>query len=301
MSGFVVGYGGPSRPDIEMMFVKIAHRGPYLSKIMQHKNAIGAQNYLKSDVGGTAQEQQIPVTSFQYPERHIYYDGQIGNLPELSQQVGEPRGPFWEERVMLALYQQHGSEMFRFLTDAIFAFIILDGDRLVAARDVLGIKTLFYGWEEDTLYLASELKSLVTVTENVVEFPAGHWMDKQGNATRKDFRSTKNFGMFQKPRLSNAVSHRVFLMAVGRTPGVLPDNRGVSETCQNFYPRALVVFQVIFDRFVPQISLSASVWTGISVIHENPSFTYTKIHLPPCQILQLPDNKRVTDKISFFK
>ena len=37
--------------------------------------------------------------------------------------------------------------------------------------------------------------------------------------------------MFQKPRLSNAVSHRVFLMAGGHTPGVLSDNRGVSETC----------------------------------------------------------------------
>ena len=38
-------------------------------------------------------------------------------------------------------------------------------------------------------------------------------------------------GMFQKPRLSNGVSHRVFLMAGGHTLGVLSDNRGVSEIC----------------------------------------------------------------------
>ena len=36
-------------------------------------------------------------------------------------------------------------------------------------------------------------------------------------------------GMFQKPRLSNAVSQRVFL-AAGHTPGVLAeDNRGVCK------------------------------------------------------------------------
>jgi hypothetical protein len=38
--------------------------------------------------------------------------------------------------------------------------------------------------------------------------------------------------MLQKPRLSNAVRHRVFLMAGGHTPGDLSDNRGVFETCR---------------------------------------------------------------------
>jgi asparagine synthase (glutamine-hydrolysing) len=41
----------------------------------------------------------------------------------------------------------------------------------------LGIKTLFYGNCNGTLYLATELKALQAVTEDVHEFPPGHFMD----------------------------------------------------------------------------------------------------------------------------
>jgi asparagine synthase (glutamine-hydrolysing) len=67
------------------------------------------------------------------------------------------------------------------LDDAIFAFVISDGDELFAARDLLGIKTLFYGRKDQTLYLTTELKSLVSVTDDINEFPPGHYMDSTGN------------------------------------------------------------------------------------------------------------------------
>jgi asparagine synthase (glutamine-hydrolysing) len=70
--------------------------------------------------------------------------------------------------------------MFRHLDDAIFAFVFSDGEELFAARDILGIKTLFYGWRGETLYLASELKSILEVTEDVREFPPGYYMDRSG-------------------------------------------------------------------------------------------------------------------------
>jgi asparagine synthase (glutamine-hydrolysing) len=74
--------------------------------------------------------------------------------------------------------------MLRHLGDTIFAFVISDGEKLLAARDLLGIKTLFYGRENGTLYLASELKSLRAVTEDIREFPEGHFMDADGTLTR---------------------------------------------------------------------------------------------------------------------
>ena len=54
---------------------------------------------------------------------------------------------------------------------------------MLAARDLLGIKTLFYGRHNGTLYLASELKSLRAVTDDVHEFPPGHFMDAEGKLT----------------------------------------------------------------------------------------------------------------------
>jgi len=62
--------------------------------------------------------------------------------------------------------------------------VISNGDEIFAARDLLGIKTLFYGRRDNTLYLATELKSLAAVTDDVNEFPPGHYMDGSGNLTR---------------------------------------------------------------------------------------------------------------------
>jgi asparagine synthase (glutamine-hydrolysing) len=108
----------------------------------------------------------------------------MGNWTSLAPQHGVEDGPFREERLLLQLYHKHGTDMLQHLGDAVFAFVISDGEHLFAARDLLGIKTLFYGRENGTLYLASELKSLRTVTENVCEFPAGHFMQADGNASR---------------------------------------------------------------------------------------------------------------------
>jgi asparagine synthase (glutamine-hydrolysing) len=62
--------------------------------------------------------------------------------------------------------------------------VIKDGDSLFAARDLLGIKTLFYARGNGALYLASELKAITAISENVAEFPEAHYADQHGQFTR---------------------------------------------------------------------------------------------------------------------
>ena len=183
MSGFVVSLGQPDSRAFDVMFQKIGHRGPYVSGVCKQKQGMMAQNYLKADISSENKEIQVPIASSDNRERRICYDGQIGNLNDLAQKYELAKGDFKEERLLLRLYQQYGSEMVRYLDDAIFAFAITDGENLFAARDMLGIKTLFYGWKDTTLYLASELKSLAAVTNDVNEFPPGHYMDRDGRLT----------------------------------------------------------------------------------------------------------------------
>ncbi|NIM67236.1 MAG: asparagine synthetase B, partial [Armatimonadetes bacterium] len=45
-----------------------------------------------------------------------------------------------------------------------FSFVISDGKYLFAARDLLGIKTLFYAKKDGNIYLSSELKGIMPVT-----------------------------------------------------------------------------------------------------------------------------------------
>jgi asparagine synthase (glutamine-hydrolysing) len=183
VAGFIVVSGKQPREELEAAFTKIRHRGSYADGILESRGIIMAQNYLRADGAPSDGSVEIPVRSSFNDEWRICYDGQIGNWGNVAQMHGVPNGPFHEERLMLHLYQHYGRSMFDYLTDAIFAFVISDGQDLFAARDLLGIKTLYYGWKNRTLYLASEIKVLIELTEDVHEFPSGHYMEHNDRLT----------------------------------------------------------------------------------------------------------------------
>ena len=184
MSGLAVAYGNPKRNDVEAMMQAIAHRGPHASAIHEGDGIILSQNYLQADGVLNGDGTEIPVHSPNNADLMICYDGQMGNWADLARDHSIPDGPFREERLLLTLYEKYGQQMLEHLTDAIFTLVITNGKDLFAARDVLGIKTLFYGWKDKTLYLASELKAILQVTKEVYEFPCGHYMDGSGQLTK---------------------------------------------------------------------------------------------------------------------
>ncbi len=79
--------------------------------------------------------------------------------------------------IILPLWKEYGTDMFAKL-DAEFAMIIYDAasDSLVAARDPIGIRPLFYGTLDDgSVIFASEAKNLVGLCKEVCPFPPGHY------------------------------------------------------------------------------------------------------------------------------
>ena len=87
--------------------------------------------------------------------------------------------------IILPLWQEYGTDMFAGL-DAEFAMIIYDSasDSLVAARDPIGLRPLFYGYLADgSIIFASEAKNLVGLCAHVFPFPPGHYY-KDGKFVR---------------------------------------------------------------------------------------------------------------------
>ena len=79
--------------------------------------------------------------------------------------------------IILPLYREYGLTMFEKL-DAEFAMILYDSrkDSLIAARDPIGIRPLFYGYLTDgSIVFASEAKNLVGLCKEVCPFPPGHY------------------------------------------------------------------------------------------------------------------------------
>lgn len=75
------------------------------------------------------------------------------------------------------MYQEYKCEMFKRL-DAEFALILYDheSDSLIAARDPIGIRPLFYGYDSDNnIIFASEAKNLISIVKKIIPFPPGHY------------------------------------------------------------------------------------------------------------------------------
>lgn len=78
-----------------------------------------------------------------------------------------------------------------------FSFILLDESvtpsRIIAARDPIGITTLYQGWSSKrpgATFFASELKALVDECDKIISFPPGHVYDSRDQSTTRYFKPT---------------------------------------------------------------------------------------------------------------
>lgn len=96
----------------------------------------------------------------------IVFNGEIYNHPQLRPQLealGHRYQNHSDTETILHLYEEHGTQAVRLLS-GMFAFALWDAgrDRLLLARDRMGIKPLYYVHRADgSLYFASEIKALL--------------------------------------------------------------------------------------------------------------------------------------------
>jgi asparagine synthase (glutamine-hydrolysing) len=85
--------------------------------------------------------------------------------------------------VIIPLYQEYGIDAPRHL-DGMFSWVLHDKeqDRLIAARDPIGVTTFYMGRSSETpgaVFFASELKCLHPVCDDIIAFPPGHVYDSK--------------------------------------------------------------------------------------------------------------------------
>jgi len=113
-------------------------------------------------------------------------NGEIYNYKELYHELKEPYHPKTGSdcEVILPLYSEHGPtiELPRQLR-GMFSFILYDRnkDLYFIVRDHLGITPLYIGWGNDgSVFVASEMKSLIGECTKFQQFPPGHCYTNQG-------------------------------------------------------------------------------------------------------------------------
>ena len=154
-----------NRADIERMLAPINHRGPDAGGVFLDKAVgLGHRRLSIIDIDGGAQ----PMAN-EDETVWIVFNGEIYNFQPLREYLISRRHVFRsraDTEVIIHLYEEHGTDCLGFLR-GMFAFAIWDQkrQRLFLARDRVGIKPLYYCQTDESLYFASEIKSIIADPE----------------------------------------------------------------------------------------------------------------------------------------
>jgi len=159
-------------------FASIQGRGPDSTKILSVNNNIffGFHRLAINDLSILG-DQPMRLHDEEH-DLHLICNGEIYNHHKLEKEFGFKTQGASDCEVILHLYQHFGDiNQVANRLDGVFAFTLYDAkkDILFAARDPIGVRPLFIGFDErhDSVFFASESKSFTNFTQNINQFPPG--------------------------------------------------------------------------------------------------------------------------------
>ena len=169
-------YSGAIAPKekFEQGFIKTVSRGPDQSRIIELEN--GILGFHRLSIMGLTEEGMQP---FEMDGSYVLCNGEIYGFQKIKDELSIKGYAFKSEsdcEIILPLYKEYGKKMFEML-DAEFALVIYDGasKSFIAARDPIGIRPLYFGYDDGNIVFASEAKNLVGIVKEVFPFPPGHY------------------------------------------------------------------------------------------------------------------------------
>jgi asparagine synthase (glutamine-hydrolysing) len=150
----ISGIHGSARAEskIKTALQAIRHRGTDFEKVSQAGNAcVGIVSNKISGERGTGFAEAGGIK--------VFIDGDIYNDRENGVSDAE---------VALGLYRKHGG-LFPAYLKGVFACAVCDGDDLMLARDAVGVRPLYFGIKDGSVYFASEMKALKDELKEIQE------------------------------------------------------------------------------------------------------------------------------------
>lgn len=180
MCGFVVIEGSfdtSLTQEFKHDFQKLTHRGPDDHQLVAFKGGlIGFHRLAIMDLSDDGRQ---PFASNRL--NLLVCNGEIYNYQNLKKEC--PKHTFTSSsdcEVLLPLYEQWGLKKMVESLDAEYALVIWDEKlgKLLAARDPMGIRPLFFGkTKKGGIAFSSEVKGLLHFCEEITPFPPGHYYD----------------------------------------------------------------------------------------------------------------------------
>lgn len=172
----IMGYCGATATveAFQSGFRRTISRGPDDSRIID--TGKGLLGFHRLAIMGLHPEGMQP---FRHEKSYVVCNGEIYGFEKIKKKLSK-KYTFKSNsdcEIILPLYREYGVEMFGML-DAEYALILYDGEteEYIAARDPIGIRPLYYGYDESgTILFASEAKNLIGIVDKIMPFPPGHY------------------------------------------------------------------------------------------------------------------------------
>ena len=159
-----------SREEALKLSALMRHRGPDWNGIIMGNDFIICHERL-AIVGVDSGAQ--PIVGDDYI---LSVNGEIYNHQDMRTFTPYDYSTKSDSEVIIPLYKKYGEHCVKYL-DGQYSFVIYDkvNKTYFAARDPIGITSLYIGWKDDTVWFSSELKSLHQHCDTFQEFPPGHY------------------------------------------------------------------------------------------------------------------------------
>jgi asparagine synthase (glutamine-hydrolysing) len=196
MCGFAVYTGSDKMTRLKAAseFQKIKYRGPdnSLYAELPGKGWMGFHRLKIMDVSDDGNQ------PMEYDDIYLVANGEVYNYPQLLEDY-QDKHEFQSSsdcEVIIPMYKALGIYETARRLDAEFVCVIYDAkkDKYLAARDPIGIRPMFYGYDKDgAIMFASEMKALTGICEGVKPFPPGHVYDGEKFVCYKDISKIEKF------------------------------------------------------------------------------------------------------------
>lgn len=177
----------------EKYYNKIIHRGPDDHKIVHFEK--GIIGFHRLSIMGLSATGSQPFKSLN--QNLLVCNGEIYNYKKLKGECSSHQFLSGSDcEVLLPLYERYGIEEMVKKLDGEYALVIWDfkKEKLLAARDAMGIRPLFYGkTKENKISFASEAKALIGFCHEIKAFPPGHYYDGEQIISYLDLSFVKKY------------------------------------------------------------------------------------------------------------
>lgn len=203
--GSICGYASFNRPSVRLALdclKSMTHRGSdsfglfadddvaessRLKDLGWAKKANICLAYSRLNLPGETREQHLECV---HQRPYLVLDGSLDNAPELSNLLQKHPATDQDSEILRCLINElYDGQLVKSVRSALkmvagaYALAATDGNRVVLARDPVGIKPLYYTEKERTTYFASEKKAIWGFNRNVKTVAPGRIVEIAGGRT----------------------------------------------------------------------------------------------------------------------